>query len=282
MTQPLCADGPVPTARLILRTAEGEVVAITQTSPIGGRYRLPSVPSGVYLVEPLPVDGLTTPPPVAVSLIGGGRTLDFVYESAEPYRPGTLAEVIGSTVPVHRYVTDTDAPVFTELAPGAQVYLDEGPRVIGGREWFRIKPVDPGNWSWGYVPTLSPTGEAWLEIIDLVDSILADQACQPVEPSVLPSGAPPGDIGLYAVDGAWYATWGSGVDEVVQAVGHTGSLEFPLPGAQEVTLRGIIGYLVPIGDAGQIAVSWESDGCRYTIWLNDLSLDEAAEYAGSF
>lgn len=281
-TRPSCADGPVPNARLILRTAEGNVVATTQTARISGRYHLPPIPPGVYLVEPQPMEGLTTPPLLAVSLLGGEAGLDFVYQSAEPYRPGTLAEVTGSAVPVYRYVTDTDAPVIDELAPGTQVYLDEGPRVIGGREWFRVKPIEPADWFWGYVSRLSSTGEAWLEIMDPLDPILADQDCQPIEPRELPSGALPGDIGLYSTDGDWYATWGSGMDEVVEAVGHAGSLDFPMPGAQEATVRGTGGYLVPIGDSGQSAISWESDGCRYTIWVNDLSVDEAAEYATRF
>ncbi len=282
VARPLCADGPISNARLIVRSAEGDVVAIAQTAPVSGRYRLPPIEPGVYLVEPRPVEGLTTPPLVAVSLTGGEAGLDFVYESAEPYRPGTLAEVVGSAVPVHRYVTDTDAPVITELASGTRVYLDEGPRVIGGREWFRVKPVEPVDWFWGYVSRLSSTGEEWLEIIDSLDPILADQACQPIEPRELPSGAPPGEIGLYATDGDWYATWGSGADEVVEAIGHTGSLDFPTPGAQEVVIRGTTGHLLPIGDPGQIAISWEADGCQYTIWVNGLSLAGAVEYANRF
>lgn len=282
-TRPACADGPVPGARLVLRDAAGEVVATTQTAPISGRYRLPPVPPGIYLVEPQPVEGLTAPPLVALSLLGGTEAgLDFVYESAEPYRPGTLAATT-ETVPVHRYVTDTDAPVFTELAPGTQVYLDEGPLAIGGREWFRVKPTEPADWFYGYVSRLSPDGEAWLEITGPPGPLLADEACQPVEPSVLPSGSLPGDIGLYATaDGAWYATWGSGDDEVLQAIGHAGSLELPASGAPEVAIRGVTGSLVFIGDTGQVAITWESEGCRYATWLNGLTLDEAADYAGGF
>lgn len=284
VTRPLCADGPVPNARLRLLNPKGDLVVIVQTAPISGRYRLPPIEPGVYLIEPQPVEGLTTPPLVAISLIGGKAGLDFVYESAGPYRPGTLADVLGSVVPVHRYVTDTDAPVFTELTAGSRFYVFEGPLVIGGREWFGVKPVESSAWTYGYVSRRSPAGEAWIEIAEPLERMLHDAACQPVEPRELPSGLPPGEIGLWATDGSWYASWALGADEVVEAVGHTGSLDFPVPEAQEVAIRGTTGYLVSIGDpgVGQIAISWEATGCRYSIWVNHLSVDEAAEYAQRF
>ncbi len=103
--------------------------------------------------------------------------------------------------------------------------------------------------------------------------------CEPVPPQRLPSGAA---AGTAQSQGDRRFIWGRDSDEVVQQVGGNPlgvSTDWP----QRVDFRDAQALLVPIGDPGQIAFVFETDGCTYTTWLAPgFTVDEAREYISSY
>jgi hypothetical protein len=109
--------------------------------------------------------------------------------------------------------------------------------------------------------------------------------CEPVPPSVLPSGAAPGAAIVTPGGHFLWATWGAGDDQVVQSVGawlfgrdeagQSGELE------SEVIVRGHPGRVIPMGSMdGPWAIAWEEDGCRYEVQLTPgTTQDETVAHA---
>jgi hypothetical protein len=109
--------------------------------------------------------------------------------------------------------------------------------------------------------------------------------CEPVPPSVLPSGAAPGAAIVTPGGHFLWATWGAGDDQVVQSVGawlfgrdeagQSGELE------SEVIVRGHPGRVIPMGSMdGPWAIAWEEGGCRYEVQLTPgTTQDETVSYA---
>ena len=109
--------------------------------------------------------------------------------------------------------------------------------------------------------------------------------CAPVPPSELPSGAAPGEaIETYAGLSRW-ATWGSGGDQVVQALGDWLFAADPTSAAATtVTVRGQPGRVQAMASVdGPFAIAWEESGCRYEVQLAPGGTQEQAiEYAGRY
>lgn len=111
-------------------------------------------------------------------------------------------------------------------------------------------------------------------------------ACQPIAPRTLPSGAPPGPPRVKEIDGTWRVTWASGIEEITQAIGRMGNGRLPaglLPEqAPNAVVRGHAASVIPIGDppGSEIAIEWSVGPCSYTVWVrHGLTLDDAIEYA---
>lgn len=103
--------------------------------------------------------------------------------------------------------------------------------------------------------------------------------CQPVPPERLPSGAA---VGSVQERGDRKFVWGSQRDQVVQQVGGNPlgvSTDWP----ERVDFRDTQALLVPIGDPGQIAFVFETDGCTYTTWIGPgITVADAREYISSY
>lgn len=104
--------------------------------------------------------------------------------------------------------------------------------------------------------------------------------CDPIAPSVLPSGAEPGDAITTPGGHHLWATWGTGADQVVQDVGRLPAT----PAGVEVSIRGLTGYVLPLGNIeGPWAIAWQEDGCQYEVQLAPGGTEaEAVEYAGRY
>jgi hypothetical protein len=91
---------------------------------------------------------------------------------------------------------------------------------------------------------------------------------------------------LTLLDGLRTVRWGSGADVVVLAVGAAtaGRLD-DLRDAPEAVIRGNAGRVVMVGDegVGEVALTWEEDGCPYTAWLPPGTLlVDALDYASRY
>lgn len=84
--------------------------------------------------------------------------------------------------------------------------------------------------------------------------------------------------------------WGLGSDRLTEAVGEFGigdpeELAVPEGAAQHVIVRGARAVVVPLGDegVGEMAITWRSADCPYTIWLAPgTTLQDAIDYAARF
>jgi hypothetical protein len=84
--------------------------------------------------------------------------------------------------------------------------------------------------------------------------------------------------------------WGQGPDQLVEAVGtfavgRPEEFDLPIDSKQRVEVRGEAAVAIPIGDdgVGQVALTWQSGDCPYTVWLAPgHSLDAAIRYAAAF
>jgi hypothetical protein len=111
--------------------------------------------------------------------------------------------------------------------------------------------------------------------------------CELLEPRELLSG---GAAGQPTRVGDRRFAWGSGPDRLTEAVGEFGvgdpdSLGIPDGSPQRVIVRGANAVVVPVGDegVGEIAITWQSAECPYTIWLAPgTTLQDAIRYAARF
>jgi len=111
--------------------------------------------------------------------------------------------------------------------------------------------------------------------------------CEVLVPRMLPSGAAPG---APTPAGEARLSWGSGSDRVVEAVGVFGvgdPTQFGVPqtSRQWVSVRGSPGIVVPVGEEsrGEIAVTWQTADCPYTVWLTPgHNLEDGIRYAADF
>jgi hypothetical protein len=109
--------------------------------------------------------------------------------------------------------------------------------------------------------------------------------CEPVAPSALPSGGEPGEPVVTPGGHYLWATWASGDDQVVQAVGQWlfGLPTGEEPGPLEATaiVRGKPARVIPMGNVdGPWAIVWEENGCRYEVQLTPGGTQsEAVAYA---
>jgi hypothetical protein len=111
--------------------------------------------------------------------------------------------------------------------------------------------------------------------------------CELLEPREVLSG---GAAGQPTRVGDRRFAWGSGPDRLTEAVGEFGvgdpeSLGIPNGSPQRVFVRGANAVVVPVGDegVGEIAITWQSADCPYTIWLAPgTTLQDAIRYAARF
>ena len=205
------------------------------------------------------------------------RAYTLAVVSVEDGRPRTLIEQAGTQatdariLPSHNR-TDLGAEVpdgwILRWPPEGTAYPDTG--------------IPPHVWSAGELIHVA-SGERIrvpprINIRDYPD-------CAPVPPSELPSGAAPGEaIETYAGLSRW-ATWGSGSDQVVQALGDWLFAADPTSAAATaVTVRGQPGRVQSMANVdGPFAIAWEESGCRYEVQLAPSgSQEEAIEYAGRY
>ncbi len=112
--------------------------------------------------------------------------------------------------------------------------------------------------------------------------VVANDSCLPIAPSEMPDGQGVGP-GIETLEtGVLFAKWGSDANAVLQGVAYaaTGSI-----GGPEVTIRGVQGTVLFVGEAGtsEVVIEWEEDGCAYTVWFPaGTSIDEARAYAGRY
>jgi hypothetical protein len=111
------------------------------------------------------------------------------------------------------------------------------------------------------------------------------RGCEPIAPSVLPSGAAPGDGTVDVAGGTKQVIWGDGQDRVDQRVGlsfYGGSGDRVL---FNVAVRGnpAIVYSTDPEFGEILALSWTEAGCDRTL-LFDASMDaeEIARYAARY
>ena len=107
--------------------------------------------------------------------------------------------------------------------------------------------------------------------------------CQPVVPTVLPSGAQPG-VGTEGVSGgAKQVTWGQGRDLVDLRIGLSYYAEGGDPLLAETRVRGEPAIVYEVFNDSGTAFTWTSQGCTYTVFpAPDMTVDEVVDYAGRY
>lgn len=141
----------------------------------------------------------------------------------------------------------------------------------------------PDDWQAGVLVDVT-TGEA--VTLSRFEPVVARPECGVIPPSEVPSGLLAGPSIATVEEGIRFHQWGSGSDEVVQAVGVAvrGPMS-DMPPEPAVTVRGHEARALLIGDEGisGAALVWEQDGCTYTVWLPaGTTLEEAVDYAGRY
>jgi hypothetical protein len=277
---PDCPGVWLAAAEVVVREPSGVEVSRAASAPFSGRFSLTAA-AGVYVVEPLAVDGFEPPSPIAASLIGGSATeISVAYASPEPPAPGPRAEVVTDDLVVRSLpFVGADSQIFGELGPGTAVHVTDGPAVGSGYEWYRVEPAGETDFEPGWVAAASKEtpAETWLQLPET--PFLPGAECQPVRPATLPGGGPAGDVSLQWREATWFARWGTDADAVQQSVGSYG-----LPDVEQATfvpaqVRGEPARVVP-ADGGRLTVSWRAGDCRYTIWVGPgLTVEEVVEYA---
>ena len=164
---------------------------------------------------------------------------------------------------------------------------------VGGRRGVVLPPGWVLRWPVSQILTIDgapmPTGHGQLiEVatgrridLPLPEPTITDGAdCAVPVPAEMPGGERVGSGVLEMIGGRRTVRWGSGANAVVLAVGWDplGSL----PASEPATVRGLPGNIVLIGDegVGEVALSWEEDGCPYTAWMGaGTTLELARDYA---
>ena len=117
----------------------------------------------------------------------------------------------------------------------------------------------------------------------LAEPVEPFSGCPIIPPAELPSGAPITAARPYP--GEPMVRWGSGTDTVTELLGHrSGGPEPPADGTP-VTIRGLPGYVIAVGDVpgSEVQIGWGERGCRYVVWIAPLEGVEAAvDYAARF
>lgn len=116
----------------------------------------------------------------------------------------------------------------------------------------------------------------------LVKPIEPMSDCPIIPPAELPSGAAITEPRPFP--GEAMVSWGSGADIVTQLPGHrSGGPDLPADGTA-VSIRGVPGTVMPIGDVpgSDIQMRWTEDGCTYTVWVRPDSLADAIDYASRY
>lgn len=110
-----------------------------------------------------------------------------------------------------------------------------------------------------------------------------DSGCRTLAPVVLPSGASPGAAVEGVAGGAKQAMWGQGPDLVELRIGPSFYAEEEDTLLAKTHVRGEAAIVYRMVNDGPLAMSWESQGCTFTVFLAaEKTVDDIVAYAGRY